>query len=98
MITEQVTLTVTAGTEAGFETAFAAGSHFISDAPGCLSVELLRSTEAPSRYVLRVGWDSVADHVERYVGSTPHTELSAILGVYISDVLGSDHLERVTPG
>lgn len=93
MVIEQVILQIEADSRSQFEATFVEGCHYITNATGCRSVELLRSTDNPGQYVLRVGWDSIADHMERFDGSAAHQEFSARLSPYIMAVLATDHFE-----
>lgn len=62
MILEVATLDVRPGLEAEFEQAFAEARTVIARSPGFVSLELQRSVEHPSRYLLLVRWERLEDH------------------------------------
>ncbi|WP_447002851.1 antibiotic biosynthesis monooxygenase family protein [Saccharothrix isguenensis] len=62
MILEAATLDVRPGLEADFELAFAEARGLIAQSPGFVSLDLRRSVEQPSRYLLLVGWERLEDH------------------------------------
>ena len=50
---------------------------------GCRSAALLRCMERPGRYLVRVGWDSIADHLETYPASDQARSVRAMLRPFI---------------
>ncbi len=62
MILEIAQIAVKAGLEDRFEAAVAAATPLFRRAKGCLSMELVRSIEHPSRYRLLVGWETQENH------------------------------------
>jgi heme-degrading monooxygenase HmoA len=62
MILEIAQITVKAGMEAMFEAGVAAAVPLFKRAQGCVSMELRRSIEIPSRYRLLVGWETLENH------------------------------------
>ena len=62
MILEVAALDVRPGLEADFERAFTEARGVIARSPGFVSVDLQRSVEQPSRYLLLVRWERLEDH------------------------------------
>ncbi|NUT47737.1 MAG: antibiotic biosynthesis monooxygenase [Saccharothrix sp.] len=62
MILEVATLDVRPGQEADFEQAFQEARGIVARSPGFLSLDLRRSVERPSRYLLLIGWERLEDH------------------------------------
>lgn len=62
MILEVAELDVRPGLEADFELAFDQAREVIAQSPGFVSLDLRRSVEHPSRYLLLVGWERLEDH------------------------------------
>jgi heme-degrading monooxygenase HmoA len=62
VILEVATLDVRPGLEADFERAFDQAREVIARSPGFVSLDLRRSVEQPSRYLLLVGWERLEDH------------------------------------
>ncbi|PSL52573.1 heme-degrading monooxygenase HmoA [Saccharothrix carnea] len=62
MILEVAALDVRPGLEADFERAFEQAREVIAGSPGFVSLDLRRSVEHPSRYLLLVEWERLEDH------------------------------------
>jgi heme-degrading monooxygenase HmoA len=62
MILEIAQIAVKLGMEDQFEAAVAEAKPLFQRAKGCLSMDLVRSIEYPSRYRLLVGWETLEDH------------------------------------
>ncbi|MET4538394.1 heme-degrading monooxygenase HmoA [Arthrobacter bambusae] len=71
-----------------FEAAFASARHFLESAPGCRSVDLLRSIDQPTTYLLKVGWDRIEDHLDIF----PKTENARNFGEAIAGYFQTDPL------
>lgn len=61
-VVEHVALAITPGREHEFEEAFARGLEVIKSAGGYRWSRLMRQVEAPSMYVLFVGWETLESH------------------------------------
>jgi len=79
MVIELATITVIEGQEAAFEAAFATAQRYIAESPHSLSYALTRCIEHPSRYVLRIEWDTLKGHTEAFRGSAAFQEYRALL-------------------
>jgi heme-degrading monooxygenase HmoA len=66
---EHAYLTITPGREAEFEAAFLDARPVLTGASGCQEAELFRDSEEPGSYLLRVGWETLADHLEVFPAS-----------------------------
>ncbi len=62
MVLEVALIDVQLGHEAEFEAAFRQVRHAVADSPGCRSLRMTHGIETPTRFVLLVEWDSIADH------------------------------------
>jgi heme-degrading monooxygenase HmoA len=79
MILEHAILNICEGQEEEFEAAFARAQQFISPSPGFQSLKLLRCMEVENKYLLLVGWRSVADHEQGFRGSPAYQEWKILL-------------------
>ena len=79
MVTELAVLDVKPGQEDEFEAAFRRPKTLIASANGFKWLDLQRSLERPSRYVLLVGWARLEDHTEGFRGSEAYSEWRALL-------------------
>jgi MFS family permease len=66
VIYEYAYLYITAGREKEFERALIASASILRSADGCQSVDLHRDAETPGAYLLRVGWGTLEDHLEKF--------------------------------
>ncbi len=61
-VIEHALLPVRAGSEAGFEAAFAEARPLIEASPGFISIEVRRPTGTGQPYLLLAKWRSIEDH------------------------------------
>jgi MFS family permease len=66
VIYEYAYLYITPGRDREFERALLAAAPILESAEGCQSVELHRDVETSGAYLLRVGWATLEDHVEKF--------------------------------
>ena len=78
-ILEVAPLSVRAGTEAEFETAFRKAQAIIAAMPGYLSHELRRCLERPSEYLLLVRWETLEAHELGFRRSPEYGEWKRLL-------------------
>jgi heme-degrading monooxygenase HmoA len=95
MILEVARLDVIAGLEPEFELAFANAQRIIAAMPGCLSHELQRCTEQPSRYLLLVTWQRLEDHTVGFRQSDQYQEWKALLHHFYDPFPTVEHYQRV---
>ncbi len=62
-----------------FEAAFQRAAPLIAASPGYRSLSLQRRLDAPGRYLLLVGWDTVEDHTVGFRQSAAYQEWRALL-------------------
>ena len=79
MILEHAPLTVRAGEQQAFETAFARAEQLIAGVPGFRRLSLSRCPERETGYLLLVEWDRLEDHTEGFRGSPAYQEWKALL-------------------
>jgi heme-degrading monooxygenase HmoA len=85
MIYEHARITVHPGEGTQFEEAFRSrGREALASAPGCQSVQLLRSAEGPDVYLLVVSWKSIQDHLERFPTTPQAEQLGAAIAGYFA--------------
>jgi heme-degrading monooxygenase HmoA len=62
MVLEVARFDVPPGAEEAFAAAYRQVRPAVADSPGCRSMRMTRGIETPTRFVLLVEWDSVAEH------------------------------------
>jgi len=80
MIHEVACLRIDPADAAAFEAAVAACIPLFRDAKGFRSFALGRTIEDPARYELRIGWDTVEDHMVAFRGSPAFADWRARVG------------------
>ena len=95
MILEHAVLTVKAGHERAFETAFDQARAIIASMSGYAGLELQRCLEVPNRYLLLVRWRSLEDHTVGFRGSPEYQEWKALLHHFYDPFPTVDHYESV---
>lgn len=69
MIIEHALFQLRAGAGPAFADAVSSSRHLLIGFPGCRAAELLPSVDRADAYLLRVHWDTLADHTERFAQS-----------------------------
>lgn len=95
MILELALLDVQPGQESDFESAFAQAQSIISSMGGYVSHDLQRCVENPSRYVLLVRWETLADHTEGFRGSAEYEDWKRLLHHFYDPFPTVEHFESV---
>lgn len=86
MIFEHAQLTLPAGGEPEFLNSYPAVRENLLAAPGCQSADLHKSVDRPGVYLLRVGWNTLADHTEVFPETEHGRTVLAILGSLVDSV------------
>lgn len=95
MIHEVASLRIDPADAAAFEAAVAACIPLFRDARGFRSFALARIIEDPARYELRIGWDTVEDHMGAFRGSPAFADWRARVGGYFTHPPEVVHTDRV---
>lgn len=94
VIYEHAYLKIAAERADEFQSAFDGAEHELANAPGCRSVELVRSIDDPETYLLKVGWRRVEDHVDVF----PTTENAKRFAHAVAGFFESEPLVLHFPG
>ncbi|HEV2529565.1 MAG TPA: antibiotic biosynthesis monooxygenase [Thermomicrobiales bacterium] len=82
-------------TAVAFEAAFRRAAPLIAASPGYQSLTLQRRIDAPGRYLLLVGWDTLEDHTIGFRQSPAYQEWKALLHHFYDPFPVVEHFERV---
>jgi heme-degrading monooxygenase HmoA len=82
MIVEHAVLHVAPGRRAEFDDAMVRALEIIESAPGCRGASVRPQIEDPSTYLLLVGWDSLAAHMEDFRQSASFEAWRALTHVF----------------
>ncbi|GAA1290614.1 antibiotic biosynthesis monooxygenase [Saccharothrix xinjiangensis] len=95
MILEVAQLAVRPGLEADFEEAFAEARTVIARSPGFVSLELQRSVEHTSRYLLLVRWERLEDHTTGFRQGPLYPRWQALLHHFYDPFPSVEHYRAV---
>ena len=95
MVLEIGLIQVTPGSEDDFAAAYRKARPVLASTPGCRSVRMTRGIESPSRFVLLVEWDSVADHEQGFRQTDRFTRWRELIGPYFAEPPAVEHAEDV---
>ncbi|MGY4653023.1 antibiotic biosynthesis monooxygenase family protein [Mycobacterium sp. URHB0021] len=93
MVYEYAYVTVDVDKVVESEAAFADAKKYLLDADGGKTAQIVRSVDRPGLYLLRVAWDSVEDHTERFAVSVNGRRLDAAIGHYFVETPQVIHIE-----
>ena len=95
MVLEVAILNVRQGQSEAFESAFLEAQRILSATPGYRRHELRRCLEAPDRYLLLVGWDSLASHTEGFRKSAGYERWRQLLHHFYDPFPEVEHYTQV---
>jgi quinol monooxygenase YgiN len=95
MIHEIARITIDPARAAAFEAAVAECAPLFRAAHGCRAMRLEREIEEPARYLLRVQWDSVEDHMVHFRESADFQIWRAKAGPFFAEPPVVFHSETV---
>ncbi|MGI8759812.1 MAG: antibiotic biosynthesis monooxygenase family protein [Jatrophihabitantaceae bacterium] len=95
MVLEIADLQIATGAEDDFVAAYRGARDVLAGTPGCRSVQLTRSIETPSRFVLLVEWDSVAAHEQNFRATERFGTWRAAIGPFFAAPPHVEHVELV---
>jgi len=98
MVHEFADIEVLPGHEAAFEAAVAAAIPLFQSARGTRTMRLDRSEESPQRYLLVVGWESVADHEVHFRGSPQFLAWRELIADHVTGTPVVQHTRNVITG
>jgi heme-degrading monooxygenase HmoA len=93
-VLEVAQLSIKDGSEAAFESAFSEAKLLIEAAPGHIESSLTRSASA-DEYVLLVWWQTLEDHVEKFVGSPEFSKFQGLIGEYLAGEPTVKHFQEL---
>ncbi|MFD9375954.1 antibiotic biosynthesis monooxygenase family protein [Streptomyces sp. NPDC059999] len=78
-----------------FEAAYGRAAESLAASPECIDYELAHSEEEAERYILRIRWTSVADHLEGFRKGEQFPAFFSAIRPYVSNIEEMKHY-RVT--
>lgn len=96
MIIEYVRYRIPADRAADFEAAYGRAAGQLAGAPECVDFELSRCVEEADAYILRIGWTSVADHLQGFRTGDHFPPFLAEIKDYVPMIEEMRHYETTT--
>ena len=96
MIVEYIRYLIESERADAFRQAYAAAAAVLQRDPRCLSYEIVQGVEEPTRFVVRIEWTSLADHLEGFRHDPAFNEFFALVGPYVDDIRAMQHFEVKT--
>jgi len=93
MIVEYTRYKVEADRSAGFEEAYDAAQKYLQASPHCLAYELARCVEDPQRYVLRIEWVSMEEHLQGFRKEAGFRSFFSLVQPFISSIEEMQHYQ-----
>jgi heme-degrading monooxygenase HmoA len=94
MVIERVDILVTEGRESEFEAAMQRGCALLSAAAGCTAVALSRCIERPSRYELKLHWETRERHTE-FTQTDEFKTFRELAGPFFADRPVMEHYRQI---
>jgi quinol monooxygenase YgiN len=98
MITEIAHVDIKAGMESAFEAGVKKAAPIFQRAKGCHGMELRRSIEKPSHYMLYVIWETIENHTVDFRGSPDFQEWRKLVGHCFAAPPDVEHVRQVVHG
>ncbi|MFT3873032.1 MAG: antibiotic biosynthesis monooxygenase [Nocardioides sp.] len=96
-VLEHAVLEVRAGQAAEFEEALGQALPIIRSATGCVRANVSRCVESPSRFLLLVEWERLADHDPGFRSSSGYQQWRALLHHFYDPMPVVEHFAEVGP-
>ena len=98
MILEIAQITIKSGMESEFEAGVQRAAPVFKAAKGCKAMELRRSIESPSRYLLFVTWETLENHTVDFRSSANFTEWRNLVSHCFDGAPQVEHAQTVLTG
>lgn len=92
MVLEVALIDVTPGAEQAFLSAYAEAREIVAASAGIGAIRMTQGVETPTRFVLLIEWDAVADH-EAFRTGEGFARWRALIGPHFA---GPPHVEHFT--
>ena len=81
-----------------FVAAYEAAAAPLQESDHCLGYELTRCVEEPDRWILRIRWTSVADHLEKFRRSAQFREFFSHIRPFVDQIDEMQHYDVALVG
>jgi quinol monooxygenase YgiN len=98
MVIEYIRYRIPDEQSAAFLQAYEQAQHALAASPHCSRYELSRCLEEPSRYVLRIEWDSVEGHLQGFRRSEQFRVFLGHVRPFVEQIEEMQHYEVIPLG
>jgi quinol monooxygenase YgiN len=96
MTVEYTRYRIPEGRRAAFEKAYELAAKYLKDSAHCLGYELTHCTEEADRYVLRIEWKSIDEHLHGFRVEPGFKDFFQLVQPFIHDIEEMQHYERTS--
>jgi quinol monooxygenase YgiN len=93
MVAEYTRYKISKDKQPAFEQAYRAAQQHLQASPHCVSYELSHCTEEPERYVLRIEWVSVDEHLQGFRHEPAFKQFFALVQPFTPNIEEMQHYE-----
>jgi truncated hemoglobin YjbI/quinol monooxygenase YgiN len=93
MIVEYIRYAVDPGRAGAFRTAYLEAAAILQADPRCLAYEISQGLEEPTRFVVRIEWDSVEGHLEGFRKDPAFADFFALVRPFVDDIKEMSHYD-----
>lgn len=78
-----------------FETAYTKAGEFLKASPYCQGFEMIRGTDEPQHYIIRIHWTSVDDHLQKFRNSDAFKSFFNLVKPFYNNIDEMKHYESL---
>jgi len=93
MIVEYTRYTIDVDRRAAFEEAYDAAQKYLQASPHCLTYELSHCAEEPARYVLRIEWVSMGEHLQGFRKEPGFRSFFSLVQPFVASIEEMQHYQ-----
>src|SRR5262245_18583632 len=93
MIVEYTRYRISQDRQAAFEQAYGSAQQHLKASLHCFSYELTHCAEEPDRYVLRIEWVSLEEHLQGFRRESSFRSFFSLVQPYISNIEEMQHYQ-----
>ena len=78
-----------------FEKSYARAGEHLKASPYCLGFEVIRGVEERNKYIVRIHWTSVDDHLQKFRNSEEFRSFFALIRGFYNNIEEMKHYEKI---
>jgi quinol monooxygenase YgiN len=93
MIVEYTRYRIKDGRAGAFVEAYEKAAEYLNSSPACLAYELTQCTEEPERFMLRIEWKSIEEHLQGFRKEPGFQEFFKLVQPFFREIEEMQHYE-----